>query len=201
MPGSIFTGNETKGIIMPTVVSSPDDRPRKERRLTGRAVLLCLIGFFGTVAAVNVVMIRAAISTHGGAEKISSYRAGLNFARDRDAAQAQAALKWQVDIDMPRLAAAGGAGCATARNGCAASGPVSVSVRDTQGRPLPGLEARLILSHPTDSRRDQSIPLADRGDGTYAASIDTTAGTWIVDLDLDRNGEQMFRSSSRIVLN
>ncbi|MGV6873330.1 FixH family protein [Pseudochelatococcus sp. B33] len=192
---------------MPTVAPSPDARPPrdarppKERKLTGRMVLLCLIGFFGTVTAVNVVMIRAAISTHGGAEKISSYRAGLDFARDRDAARTQAALNWQVDIDMPHRDAAGRTGCVIAQSGCAASGPVSVSVRDARGRPLPGLEARLILSHPTDSRRDQSIPLADRGDGTYAASIDATPGHWIVDLDLDRGGEQMFRSSGRVVLN
>lgn len=181
--------------------SAPRARARKERRLTGRTVLLCLIGFFGTVGAVNFVMIRAALSTHGGSEKISSYRAGLNFARDRDAARAQAALDWHVDIVMPRLAASRGTGCAIAGNGCAASGPVSVSVRDAQGKPMPGLEAKLLLSHPTDSRRDRTIALADLGDGTYAAAIDASAGHWIVDLDLDRDGEQMFRSSGRVVLN
>lgn len=192
---------------MPTAVPSPEDRPRpdarprKERKLTGRTVLLCLIGFFGTVGAVNFVMIRAALSTHGGSEKISSYRAGLNFKRDRDAARAQATLDWRVDIDLPRRAGATGDGCETARSGCAAAGPVLVAVHDAQGKALPGLDASLILSHPTDSRRDRTLPLADRGDGTYAAAIDVAAGTWIVDLDLDRAGEQMFRSSGRVVLN
>lgn len=186
---------------MPTVMPSPDARRRKERKLTGRAVLLCLMGFFGTVGAVNFVMIRAALSTHGGSEKISSYRAGLNFVRDRDAAKAQDALAWQVDVDLPRGASASGTGCAIARNGCAGTGPVSVSVRDAQGNPVTGLDARLVLSHPTDSRSDQLVKLIDRGNGTYGASLDTTAGHWIVDVDLDRNGEQMFRSSSRVVLN
>lgn len=186
---------------MPTLMPAPSARPARERKLTGRTVLLCLIGFFGTVMAVNVVMIRAAISTHGGSEKISSYRAGLNFTRDRAAAQAQQVLNWQVDVVLPRREGGQGEGCLSPLNGCAASGPVSVSIRDAQGRPLPGLEAKLILSHPTDSRRDQTLVLTDRGGGAYEGVIDTAPGGWIVDIDLDRDGEQMFRSSSRVVLN
>ncbi|MGI6245128.1 MAG: FixH family protein [Pseudochelatococcus sp.] len=191
---------------MPTILSSPSSAPAKERRLTGRTVLLCLLGFFGCVTAVNVVMIRAAISTHGGAEKVSSYRAGLNFARDRSAAQAQQTLGWQVDITLPHrdaavTPAAGRQGCVIAAHGCAASGPASVSVRDADGRPLAGLDARLVLVHPTDSRRDRSVPLADKGGGRYEAAIDVTPGSWGVDLDIDRNGERMFRSSGRVVLN
>ncbi|MFD2250694.1 nitrogen fixation protein FixH [Pseudochelatococcus lubricantis] len=195
---------------MPTTMPSPapvSPRRGRERRLTGRTVLLCLIGFFGAVAAVNVVMIRAAISTHGGAEKISSYRAGLNFARDREAAEAQKALGWQVDVMLPHRAGtvglkpAGGHGCLVPQHACVATGATSVSVRDAQGRPLAGLEATLVLAHPTDSRRDRSIPLADRGNGIYEADIAVTPGNWNLDLDIERNGEQMFRSSSRVVLN
>ncbi|MFT0892380.1 FixH family protein [Pseudochelatococcus sp. G4_1912] len=179
-------------------------RPLRERKLTGRMVLLCLIGFFGTIAAVNAFMIRAALSTSGGAEKISSYRAGLNFARDRDAAKAQKRLNWQVDIALPRIAgtqAAEHQGCASERHACAAKGPVEARVTNMNGQPVAGLDATLILIHPTDSRRDQYIAMVDKGDGTYSTEIDTTAGRWSIDLDLDRQGEQMFRSSSRVVLN
>lgn len=200
---------------MPTILPSPAGTPAspakdsqtKGWRVTGRMVLLCLIGFFGTVMAVNVVMIRAAVSTHGGAEKISSYRAGLDFARHRRAAQAQQALNWQVDIALPHnlpaadTLPAGARGCLAAANACLATGPVTATVRDAAGAPLDGLDATLILSHPTDSRRDRSIPMTGKGAGVYEAAIDATPGHWIVDLDLDRAGEQMFRSSGRVVLN
>jgi nitrogen fixation protein FixH len=42
-------------------------------------VLAMLIGFFGLVIAVNLVMVRAALSTFGGVDTPSSYQAGLHF--------------------------------------------------------------------------------------------------------------------------
>jgi nitrogen fixation protein FixH len=46
--------------------------PRRPRKLTGRHVLLGLVAFFGVVFAVNAVLVRAAISTFGGVETVSS---------------------------------------------------------------------------------------------------------------------------------
>ena len=45
-------------------------------RLTGRMVFACLVVFFATVVAVNVAMIRAAISTFGGLETAESLSGG-----------------------------------------------------------------------------------------------------------------------------
>ena len=45
-----------------------------ERRFTGRMALVLLIGFFGFVTVVNIVMIGAAISTFGGVDTPSSSR-------------------------------------------------------------------------------------------------------------------------------
>ena len=42
-------------------------------------VLLALLGFFGTVIAVNVVMMTLAISTMPGMETESPYKAGINY--------------------------------------------------------------------------------------------------------------------------
>ena len=52
---------------------------RKPCELTGKHVLLCLLGFFGVVFAVNAVLVKAATSTFGGVETSSSYKAGLMF--------------------------------------------------------------------------------------------------------------------------
>ena len=68
----------------------------RPKELTGRMVFICLVAFFAVIAAVNAVMIRAAVSTFSGIETANSYQAGLAFAREIAAAEAQDALHWQV---------------------------------------------------------------------------------------------------------
>ena len=70
---------------------------KKPRLLTGRAVLLWLVGFFVVVFAVNAVLVRAAISTFGGVETLSSYKAGLQFEQELAVAEHQDGLHWQVE--------------------------------------------------------------------------------------------------------
>ena len=59
----------------------------RPRELTGRTVLVCLVGFFVVVGAVNAVMIAAAISTFAGLESDSPYQAGLAFDQEIAAAR------------------------------------------------------------------------------------------------------------------
>src|SRR5262245_30122302 len=74
-----------------------DDRKETgEFQVTGRMVLAALLGFFGLVAGVNAAMIYAAVSTFGGVETESSYRAGLAFAREAATVAAQDARHWSV---------------------------------------------------------------------------------------------------------
>ena len=122
------------------------------REVTGRTVLLCLLGFFGLVAAMNAVLIRAAVSTFGGVETQNAYQAGLNFAREIAAAEAQEALHWQVK--------------ATVSTGPDATA-VEIVARDAQGQSLTGLEASAQLVHPTDRRFDVAVPLDERASGMF----------------------------------
>ena len=57
------------------------------REITGRMVFICLVAFFAVVIGVNFVLVRAAISTFGGLETESSYKAGLAFGSEIAAAQ------------------------------------------------------------------------------------------------------------------
>ena len=70
-------------------------------------MLVCLVAFFGVVAAVNAVHDPAAVSTFGGVETESSYQAGLAFSRE--------------------IAAAADAGCAAAgrSNATVVRGPLT----------------------------------------------------------------------------
>jgi nitrogen fixation protein FixH len=75
---------------------------RPPRVLTGRMVLYCILAFFGSIIAMNVVMIRVAVSSFSGVETESSYKAGLAFKNDVAAAHAQDALHWSVEANLQR---------------------------------------------------------------------------------------------------
>ena len=70
--------------------------------LTGRAVLIWFIAFFGVVFAVNGVLVQAATSTFGGVETSSSYKAGLMFEQEVARADRQGARHWQVGGKLAR---------------------------------------------------------------------------------------------------
>jgi nitrogen fixation protein FixH len=163
----------------------PTQRTRRPREVTGRMVLICLLGFFGVVAAVNAVLVRAAVSTFGGVETQNAYQAGLDFSREIAAADAQEALHWQVK--------------ATVQAGHAATA-VEIVARDAQGRPLTGLDASAQLVHPTDRRFDVTVPLDERAAGTFGGQSSAVHGNWLLVIDLSRNGDRLFRSRNRVYL-
>jgi len=156
------------------------------RPLTGRMVFLCLVGFFAVVFTANAIMIRAAVSTFGGVETASSYQAGLAFARESAAAQAQDELRWQVSAQLRRAADAT---------------RVDVEARDSAGRPLAGLSATARLAHPNDQRADQDIALSEETAGRFRGTAGPVVGQWDIIIELSRDGERLFRSRNRVVLN
>src|ERR1700690_1116795 len=76
--------------------SAPHAKQKQVRILTGRHVLLWLVAFFGIVFAVNGGLVQAAISTFGGVETASSYKAGLQFEQEVGLVQRQDRLRLQV---------------------------------------------------------------------------------------------------------
>jgi nitrogen fixation protein FixH len=161
--------------------------PQKAARvLTGRGVLLCLVGFFVVVFAVNAVMVRVAVSTFGGVETLSSYKAGLQFEREVGRAQRQDALHWHVEGDLKR-----------GRSGDAV---LDVIARDAKGAPLTDLTADARLAHPADDRLDRIFDIRPLGGGLFRGLTDAQAGQWELIIDFYRGGERVFRSRSRVTL-
>jgi nitrogen fixation protein FixH len=154
--------------------------------VTGRTVLICLIAFFGVVAGVNAVMIRAATSTFGGVETESAYQAGRDFAHEVNAAHAQDALHWDVVAAI------------TPTRG--ATSVVEVVARDSGGVLLSGLTASAQLVHPTDRRFDRAVSLIERAPGRFTGSAEQVTGQWDLVIELARGGERVFRSKNRITL-
>lgn len=161
-------------------------KPRKARELTGKHVLLCLLGFFGIVFAVNGVLVRAATSTFGGVETSSSYKAGLLFEQEVAKAERQDARHWQVGGKLTRDRAG--------------EAVLDITARDEKGVPLTGLKAVARLAHPADERLDHVIELTRGAAGLFHGEAKAQPGQWELLIDLYRGDDRVFRSRSRVTL-
>jgi nitrogen fixation protein FixH len=159
---------------------------RKPRELTGRAVLLWLIGFFAVIFVINGFMADAAITTFAGVDTPSSYEAGQMFEHEAALAKAQDDLHWKVDgnLNLDRVGEA----------------VLDMTVRDAEGQPVSGLRADARLWHPADSRRDHVIHLAKTGPGVFHGEAHAHSGKWELIIDFYRGDKRMFRSHSQIML-
>jgi len=155
------------------------------RPITGRMVLAALVGFFGFVMLVNIVMVRAAITTFGGVDTPSSYQAGLAFKAEEAEAAAQVARNWTVEARIVPTA-----------DGNA----LSFEVRDAAGRPVTGADVAARLAHPIDERRDVPVVVLEAGAGVYSGRVAADPGQWTLDIAIAKGGERLFRSRNRITL-
>jgi nitrogen fixation protein FixH len=157
---------------------------RVSRPITGRTVLICFLGFFGIVFAMNFYMVRVAVSSFSGVETESSYKAGLSFKNDIAASQAQDSRHWSVDATLQRGDNSG----------------VVITARGPQGQALTGLTAEVRLAHPTDKRRDVVLELVELTPGQFKNLTPMPEGQWDLVIGLKREAETVFRSKSRISL-
>lgn len=160
--------------------------PRPPREVTGTTVLLCFVGFFGVVAAVNAFMIHAAVTTFAGTETSSSYKAGLAYKQEEAAASAQAALNWQVDARIVRTSAG--------------EAVLTVDVRDQTQTPVYDIDIAAHLTHPLNARLDHDILLSRTADRSFRGVTLASPGQWTLVVEVARRGERVYRTKSRVVL-
>jgi nitrogen fixation protein FixH len=159
---------------------------RKQSAVTGRTVFICLVGFFAVITGINAIMITVAVTTFGGVETESTYKAGLAFSRDMAAVRAQDALRWRVSTRVSPL-----------HEGAA---QFDLTVSDAAGRPVTGLEARIRFAHPTDRRRDVVFTAIEDRPGHFRGASPLSPGQRDLVVELAQGSEPMFRSKSRLVL-
>jgi nitrogen fixation protein FixH len=116
----------------------------------------------------------------------SSYKAGLQFKQEMESAERQATLHWKVDGRLTRDAAG--------------QTVLDIAVRDDKGLAVAGLSGLARLAHPATSRLDHAVALEVSGAGALRGVTAAQAGQWELILDLDRGGERVFRSRSRVTL-
>jgi nitrogen fixation protein FixH len=158
------------------------------RPITGRFVLIAVVAFFAVVISVNIVMMRLAIATLPGTEVDSAYSASLAYQKEIQAAHQQNTRDWKVDAHIERQPDG------TAR--------LSLEAKTQDGAPLAGLSVFGRLERPTDRRADQVFEIMEGGGGSYrGAAHGVAAGQWELVIEADRDGQRLFLSRNRVVLN
>lgn len=155
--------------------------------LTGRHVLFILLGFFGSIATADGLLVWSALSTWSGTEATNAYRAGQLYNGELAHARAQAALGWHVESTVERMAD----GLATVR----------VTIADPKREPVTAVRVTGTLQRPTDKRADHPFELVATAPGTYVAEVSgLPAGQWDLSIDVNQGANRVYRRITRVVL-
>ncbi len=141
------------------------------RAFTGRHMWAVMIGFFGVVIAVNVVMARFAIGTFSGTVVENSYVASQEYNRWLAEARAQAALGWKVAVSVD-----------AARH---------VHIRaDAAAGALPTADVRAIAAHPLGRIPDRALVFTDGGNGDHVSTMALPAGRFLIHIVIRSGGHE-----------
>lgn len=157
----------------------------KQFVITGKHVLFGMIAFFGIIIAVNIVMIRLALSTHTGIVAENSYRKGLKYNEEIAASEKQAALGWRDEI---KLANSGDR--------------ISIDIRDKDGNAVRGLTITAVLGRPANAKDDIKLSLVETPQGEYEATVPVReAGTYFAAIEAARAEDGVvYRAKERLWL-
>ena len=139
---------------------------------TGRHMLGVMIGFFGVVIAVNVIMATLAAKTFSGTVVDNSYVASQEFNRWLAEGRAQERLGWnaRLAVDSRRH--------------------VRVELSDRTG-PLTGAEVEAVARHPLGRESDVPLRFQSSGAGTYLSDGALPPGRWQVHLEVRRGPDDL----------
>lgn len=150
-----------------------DDHP-----FTGRHMLAVVLLFFGTIIAVNVVMVISATGTFPGLVVHNSYVASQNFNHTLAEARSQAASGWQMQFEADH-------------------GILRVRLTDRDGQPLRRLALTAAAGRPSTTGEDRTLILAADGDG-YRSAEALPPGLWEIAVEARADGERVFGERYRI---
>lgn len=155
--------------------------------LTGRHVLYWFLGFFAVVFIANGIFLYFAGTTWTGLETQDAYRKGLDYNRQLEAARAQKALGWSVDLSFDA--------------GEGATHRLSASFLTAEGEPVYGLSVRATLRRPVTVGMDQEISLESMGGGRYSGVVELPQpGLWDIEIHAEAATGQTFAVEKRFTI-
>ncbi|MDP6952494.1 MAG: FixH family protein [Alphaproteobacteria bacterium] len=144
--------------------------------LTGRHVAWVLAGFFGLIVAANAVLVVTSLDSWPGLGAKNAYVAGLAYNRQLEAAEAQRARGWSVNLSLEESEQR--------------RVRLSATYRDASGEALPGLVVQASFKRPVHEGLDFAMALEPVGDGVYAVELTApAAGNWDLRLEASDAGE------------
>lgn len=126
---------------------------------TGKKFLAVMLGFFGVIIGVNLLMAWLAIGSFPGVIVESGYVASQDFNDDSKRFAAQAERGWVVATDE-------------------AAGLATITISGPDGAAVPGLTLTVRAIRPTDERMDADLAFEETAPGVYVARENLAAGQW-----------------------
>jgi nitrogen fixation protein FixH len=163
-------------------------RSEHSRPITGRTVLLVLIGFFGVMFIVNGIFTYFAVTTFNGLVAEGSYRKGLQY-DDRLAEEArQERLGWNANLQF-----------------AGRGEQLRFSLEGEDGQPVSGRLVRVRVGRPATDKFDQTIVLSETSPGIYTQDVSLPgAGNWLASLEVlegyDEARSVVYRMKKRLWL-
>lgn len=142
------------------------------RGFTGRHMLAVMLGFFGVVVAVNVIMATLAAKTFSGTVVDNSYVASQQFNHWLAEGRAQQRLGWraQPGLDDHRH--------------------VRLVLSDRIGA-LDGAAVSAVARHPIGLESDVTLHFRASGTGVYISDRALPAGRWYLRFELRRGADEL----------
>lgn len=140
------------------------------REFTGWHMLGLMVGGFGIIITVNLIMAWNAIATFPGLETSNSYVASQKFDAER---AAQVALRWDATAKIE-------------------DGVLTVAILDADGVPVQAEVTRAILGRATHTNEDSEPALTWNGTA-LTAPVDAHEGYWNLRVELIAPDGTLFR--------
>jgi len=153
------------------------------KKLTGRGVLIWLVGFFAVVIAANTWFVTLSIASFHGEDRVRPFQQGLGYNTTLQARARQREEGWLAVIEL------------TAQ----APRRLRVTVVRRDGVPVSDLNLVGTLRHPTDTFRDNPLSLTPTAPGIYETSIGTAQKGWR-DVVIRAEGDFPFEAERRLWL-
>lgn len=135
-------------------------------RLSGDRVLILFLLFFGTIFAVNGVLVVAALTTNTGVVAVEPYRKGLAYNTRIAAGERQTQLGWNMSATATR------------------EGDATIVLTDHAKQPVTGLWLHAVFGRPSTERFDRHLNFVEEAPGRYRAAMPPlAAGNWLVTIE------------------
>lgn len=157
-----------------------------KRALSGRDVLLMVVGFFAVIFIVNAWFVTVSVRTFRGEDEQKPYLQGIEYNQTLSRRAEQKALGWRAIVWSDRMS----------------SGKVRifVTLHRPDGSPVEHVVLAGELRHPADENRDRGFSLRETQPGMYQTDLDRVApGAWDV-LAHGTENSAPFETSRRIWL-